>query len=180
MRRNDQFCHSKLQKIAANIEALSAKASRTPDRFRLAGRLARNPGETEAVCEIIVAGMKNGDPFVRTLPETPDGFALVHCAMWNVSMPVRKDMWVDAHPDQPGQEWDGEDFVLMSVWRDNVRAVVKDCRQEVWLKMTANDYISRLIAGGMPEKLAEGIADWISEIRDWDTPSTEVVEEEKQ
>ena len=162
----------KLLNIAARCQALAMQAWQEPQTCRIAGRLARNPKDVTALSEAIVNGARNGDPVISIIMETPMGVGLLNCAMWEVSMHWWEEMWNNIHPDQFGQAWEGEDFALMSVWREWVRAMIKACHQGAILAMTGDDYFNYLTTAGESEKVAEAIADWLSEINVGDTPST--------
>jgi hypothetical protein len=66
----------------------------------------------------------------------------------------------------------GDDFVVRAVWRENGRALIKECHQEAILAMTADEYCDKLTTAGESEEVAEVLAAWISKFREGDTPTT--------
>jgi hypothetical protein len=168
-----------LMKLAKKIGTLGSQAWEEPMAYRIVGRLVRDPNDLRAVSEAIIDGVKRRDAFFLEFTEGPDGFALLQISMEIVSRALWEELWNNAHPDRFGHAWDEEDFVLMSVWREKVRAMITDCRQHSVLAMSPEEYFAKLIAAGVTEEDAQQVTDWICEITAGDTPgSTQVVMEE--
>ena len=172
-------CFNELLKLAAKARQLADQVSRETEEYRMAGRLYRliqfrfsdlSEREVTAFAESHVDLAKTAeDPFA----DDPDGFCFLHCAIALVSYRVWEDLWNEKHPDRFGQAWDGEDFVLMSIWREKVRTIIKECRHDAVFVMTAEQYITKLIDAGASEEAAQGLAAWLSEVKyDGDAPST--------
>lgn len=88
-----------------------------------------------------------------------------HCAMTQVSYHMWEDLWNEKHPHRFEKAWDGEDFALMSIWRQKIQAMVKECRQGAALAMRAEEYVAKLIDNGASEETAVDLAEWLTEIR---------------
>lgn len=161
-----------LMKVAAKTETLALGASEESKAHRIAGRLARNSDDIEARCYAIVEGVKNGDAFFLEITGCQDGWLLLQISLEQVSYSMWETFWDSAHPDQFGLGWEGEDFVLMSVWRQKVRAMIRECHQEAILAMSVQKYFDHLTAAGQSEEVAQALAAWLSEIHAGDTPST--------
>lgn len=159
-----------LLKLAAKVGHLADHVSHEPAGYRIAGRVNRfihSPApdlkeqELTALAEAHVYLAKIGDdPFV----DSSCGFFLLQSALAQESYRLWEGLWNDNHPDRFGQPWEGEDFALMSVWREKVRGVIKECRQEAVLAMTGEEYVAKLIAAGADEHAAEDLSDWLSEV----------------
>jgi hypothetical protein len=162
----------KLLNIAARVGALSMQASKEPLSHRVSGRLARDPEDDWAVCEVIVDGVKNADSLIPITTEIPGGRVMLHIAMHEVSMHLWAEMWNEAHPDQFGMGRDGEDIALMSVWREKVLAMIKECHEDAILAMTPEKYFDQLTTAGASEEDAEILVEWISLIQVGGTPTT--------
>jgi hypothetical protein len=161
-----------LLNIAIRVEAPTSKVSQESQTYRIAGRLARDPYDVGALSKAIVNDAKGEHAFATTTIGVTIYHALLQHAMREVSMHVWEELWNEAHPDQFGLGLEGEDIVLMSVWREKVRAMIKECHQGAILAMTVEEYFDYLTAGGVSEEDAEALADWILEIRVGDSPST--------
>jgi hypothetical protein len=161
-----------LLNIAIRVEALATQVSQESQTYRIAGRLARDPYDAAALSKAIVNDAKCEHAFTSMTPEATMYRALLQHAMYEVSMHVWEELWNDAHPNQFGLGLEGEDIALMSVWREKVRAMIKECRQGAILNITVEEYFDDLKAAGESEEDAEALADWISEIRVGGTPST--------
>jgi hypothetical protein len=84
-----------------------------------------------------------------------------------------EDLWNEKHPDQLGQAWRGQDFALMSIWREKVRTRIQECRQGAVLAMSFAEYAAKLTEGGANEETAVDLAEWLSEVEyGGTTPST--------
>jgi hypothetical protein len=94
----------------------------------------------------------------------PNHFYLLQSAIEQVSYRLWEDLWNDKHPDCFGQAWEGENFGLMTVWREKVRSLLKECGQEAALAMTSEQYVVKLIAAGADEQAAEDLEEWLSEV----------------
>jgi hypothetical protein len=160
-----------LLNIAAKTDALARQAWKESKAQRITGRLARDPHDVGARSYFTVVGAKNGISFSPQIPEEQDGWFELQISMQEISYEMWEQLWNDAHPDRFG-EWDREDFTLMSVWREKVRTIIKECRQEAILGMTAEEYFNHLTAAGASGEDAQELADWILEIHAGDTPST--------
>jgi hypothetical protein len=169
MKIEKQQLGAKLLKIAAKVEALSMQASKEPESYRLLGRQAR---DQYAVCEAIVNGAKSGDSIISTIITEPIGQILLQFSICEVSMRMWEEIWNGAHPDRFGLAWEGEDFVLISVWREKVRAMIKACHQEAILTITVEEYFNQLIAAGDSEEDAEALIEWILDVQVGYTRST--------
>jgi hypothetical protein len=161
-----------LLELAARVERLARQASQEPETYRISGRLARDPHDVDAFSAAIVDDAKRGDARFPMIDEMPMGYALLQHAMRQVSMFMWEELWNGAHPDQFGLGWEGEDLALMSVWREKVRAMARECNQQAILAMTASEYVDRLTEAGVNEEDADTLAEWVLEIRVGDTPST--------
>jgi hypothetical protein len=154
--------------IAARVEALAMQVSQESQTYRIAGRLVRDPRDVGALFKTIVDDAKRGVDFTSIMTD----HALLQRAMHQVSMQLWEELWNDAHPDQFGLGWEGEDIALMSVWREQVRDLIKECHQGAILAMTVEEYLDYLTAAGVSEEVAEPLAEWILDIRVGYTPST--------
>jgi hypothetical protein len=169
---NDPSGMLKLLNIASRVEALARQASEESQTYRIAGRLARDPHDVRALFEAIIDGAKSGHAVTTMLVRTPKGHALLQKAMCQVSMHMWEGLWNTAHPDRFGQAWEGQDSVLMSVWRIEIQALIRHCHQEAILGMTAVEYVKSLITIGESEEVAEDLASWLEEVRLEDPPVT--------
>ena len=169
----------KLLKLATRAGQLAKQVSREPGEYRMAGRLSRlirfefselSEREVTAFAESHIDLAKTAeDPFA----DDPDGFYPLHWAIARVSYRMWEDLWNVEHPDRFGEAWEGEDFVLMSIWREKVRTIIKECRQDAVFVMTAEQYAAKLIRAGAGEEAAEELTAWLSEVKyEGDTPST--------
>ena len=170
--KKDPLGALELLKIASRVEALAMEASQETQMYRIGGRLARKPYDVEAFYKAIIDGTKRGDAVISDIIRESEDSALLQRAMWQVSTKLWEEMWNNAHPDQFGQAWKGEDSDLKSVWREKIRAMINECHQGAMLAMTVEEYFAQLTAAGHSEELAEALADWLSEIQGGHTPST--------
>jgi hypothetical protein len=161
-----------LMKIVTKTDALARQAWEESKADRITGRLARDPHDVGAFSHATVELAKKGGAFSPAITEDQDGWFLLQISMEEVSNAVWEQLWNDAHPDRFGEGWDGEDFALMSVWREKVRTMIRECHQEAILEMSAEEYFAQLTTAGESEEVAEALADWISVIHEEDTPST--------
>lgn len=170
---------AKLLKLATMAGQLANQVSREPEEYRMAGRLSRliqfefselSEREISAFAESHIDLAKTAeDPFA----DDPDGFYPLHCAIARVSYRMWEDLWNVKHPDRFGEAWEGEDVALMSIWREKVRTIIKECRQDAVFVMTAEQYITKLINAGTGEEIAQELAAWLSVVKyEGDTPST--------
>ena len=81
-----------------------------------------------------------------------------------VSGRLWEDLWNDKYPDRFGQAWNGQDFALMSVWREKVRAMIEECGQDAIFAMTAEEYVAKLIDASADEEAVETLVDWMSNV----------------
>jgi hypothetical protein len=175
------FAPMELMRLAKKVGMLASQAWDEPIAYRIVGRLVRDPNDLTAVSEAIIDGVKRRDVFFLDLMEGPDGFALLQMSIEIASRTLWEDQWNNAHPDRFGHAWDEEDFVLMSVWREKVRAMFRNCRQHSALALSPEEYFAKLIGAGVTEEDAQQITDWFWEITAGDTPgSTQVVMEEEK
>ncbi|HWH58858.1 MAG TPA: hypothetical protein VN682_14600 [Terriglobales bacterium] len=115
--------------------------------------------------------MTEGDP-VRH----PSGFYPLQLAIAQFSYRIWQDLWNEKYPDRFGQAWEGEDFQLMSAWREDVRRMIIECGQGAVLAMNAEEYVAKLIAANATGEAAEEMAEWLSELKyQGTTPSTQVI-----
>lgn len=161
---------TELLELAARVEQLAQRASQEPEAYRIAGRLTRDPHDVDAFAKAIVDSAKSRDILFPMIEEMPTGYALLQHAMRQVSLLMWEELWNGAHPDQFGSAWDGNDVVLMAVWREKVRIMAKECGQEAIFGMTPTEYFDKLIAAGVSEGEAEALAEWHWEIQAGGTP----------
>jgi hypothetical protein len=179
MKKEDRLLgFHELMKVAAKIDTLARQAWEESKAHRITGRLARDPDDFGARCYFTVEGVKKGNAFCLEPTGEQDGWLLLQISMQHVSYAMWVQLWNDAHPDRFGGAWDGEDFDLMSVWREKVRTMIRECHQEAILAMTVEEYIDQMTATGESDEVTEALADWISEIYAGDTPSTQVAKGE--
>jgi hypothetical protein len=158
--------NSALLQLAAKAERLASRASRESELHRIAGRLIRDPRDLDALSRSIVYGAKAEGHIFRDCLKTGTGFLLLQFAIVRVSELCWEDLWNDTHPHRFGHAWDGEDCELMSIWRENVCTLIKECHQEkLLLASDAYEYIARLIDAGASQEDAEELADWLSALR---------------
>ncbi len=103
--------------------------------------------------------------------KTGTGLLLLHCEMVELSYLKWERLWNKTHPDRLGQGLDGEDFELMSVWRQEVRTLI----EEWWPGMDvdvagAKQYIETLQMvwlppSSWPTSWLETLVDWLGEVR---------------
>jgi hypothetical protein len=151
----------RLIEIADRAQELADRAFPGRDAYRIAGRLFRNPRDPEAFAEAYVYQATTGNDL---LVGEPGHFFLLQCATGVVSFRLWEDLWNEKHPDRVGEAWDGEDFALMSVWREKVRAMIKQCDQNPVFDMTMEQYTAKLIDAGASEEEVAGLAVWMSEV----------------
>jgi hypothetical protein len=162
----------RLIEIADRAQELANCAFREPEAYRIAGRVIRSrihlelgniatEADTGALAEAHVHLAKAGDdPYAAH----PAHFFLLQCATQIVSCRLWEDCWNEKHPDRVGEAWDGEDFALMSVWREKVRAMIKQCDQNPVFGMTMKQYAAELIDAGASEEVVAGLVVWMSEV----------------
>ncbi|MFY9582915.1 MAG: hypothetical protein WAR21_00305 [Candidatus Acidiferrales bacterium] len=159
-----------LVNIAAKAGQLAYQASGEPEAYRLAGRLFRlleipvsdlQGQEVAAFAQAYVHHAKAGND---VFSGDPHHFLLLQCAVAQVSYPLWEQLWNDKHPDRFGQGWEGEDFALMSVWREKVRATIRECRQYAVFAMPCEEYVAKLIDAGASEEAVEMLVDWMSNV----------------
>lgn len=170
---------SALLSIATKARRLAYEVSREPRAYRRAGTLCRliefrfsslNEREVTAFAEAHIEQAKWGeDP----LADDPRGFCLLQIAIAQVSYHLWEYLWNEKHPNQFGKAWEGEDFALMSIWRQKILATIKQCRQGAVLAMSPEVYIAKLIESGASEETATDLTEWLSEVKcGGTTPST--------
>jgi hypothetical protein len=145
----------------------------------MAGRLNRlvqfkfsdlNEREVTAFAEAHVQSAQTGNDLFAGHPHT---FYLLQSAIVQVSYRMWEDFWNERHPDQLGEAWNGQDFALMSIWREKVRTMIQECRQGAVLTMSAEEYVAKLTEDGASEEAAVDLAEWLSEVEyGGTTPST--------
>src|SRR6266852_2900912 len=149
--------------IAAKAGQLAYQASREPESYRLAGRLFRDEigHDVEDYAEAVVYQARMGnDPYA----DDPRHFLLLQVFMQVVSGRLWEGLWNDKYPDRFGQAWNGQDFALMSVWGEKVRAMIKESGQDAVFAMTAEEYVAKLIDASANEEAVEMLVDWISNV----------------
>jgi hypothetical protein len=173
MKREDRLlCLHELMKVAEKTDTLAREAWEESKAHRITGRLVRDPEDVGALCYATVERVKKGDAFFLELTGGQDGWLLLQISMEQVSYAMWEQLWNDAHPDRFGGAWDEEDFDLMSVWRKEVRAMIKECDQEDILVMTVEEYFDQLTETDEGKEVADQLAGWISMIHEGDTPLT--------
>ena len=155
-----------LFQLATKAGRLASRASRESELHRIAGRLIRDPRDLDALSQAIVYEAKAEGHVLPDHLKTGTGFLLLQFAIARVSDLYWEDLWNEAHPHRFGHAWDGEDIELMSIWRENVRTLIKECHQE-WLFLVSNaeEYMARLVDAGASKEDAEELADWLSGLR---------------
>jgi hypothetical protein len=172
-------CSSELLMLAAKAGRLAGQVSRESEAYRLAGRLNRlvqfelsdlNEREITAFAEAyVVQAKETGDPFANDR----GWFYPLQSAIASVSYRMWEALWDENHADQLGEAWHGQDFALMSIWREKVRTMIKECRQGAVLAMSAEEYVAKLIEDGANDETAGELAEWLLEIEyEGTTPST--------
>jgi hypothetical protein len=157
--------NSELLQLATQANRIASRVSLESDESRrLAGRLARDPCDLDALARTTVQLAKEGGIFASCLEDGP-GLLLLQFAIAHVSDLCWEDLWNDAHHDRFGQAWDGEDIELMPVWREKVRTIIKECQQEWTLVSDVDDYVGRLVDAGADEGTVEALVDWVSDVR---------------
>jgi hypothetical protein len=170
---------SELMRLAAKAGRLADQVLREPEPYRMAGRLNRliqfqlselNEREISAFAEAHVDQAKGAQDAAAN---DPVAFYRLQCAIAVVSYHMWEDLWNEKHPDKFGEAWNGQDFALMSIWREKVRTMIQECRQGAVLAMTAEEYVAMVIESGASEEAAEQLAEWLSEVEyEGTTPST--------
>jgi hypothetical protein len=152
--------------LANKANRLSSRMTRESELHRNTGRLIRNPRDLDALSQSLVCEAKAEGDLLPEHLKTGTGFLLLQFAIERVSELCWEYLWNETHPNRFGQAWDGEDFELMSVWREKVRALINECHQE-WLLLLndAEEYAGKLIDAGASTECAEELADWLSEVR---------------
>jgi hypothetical protein len=170
-----------LLKIAAKAGQIAYRASHEPEAYRMAGRLNRlvqfqisDLGEEEiatfAQAHVYLASI--GDPLVGG----PSAFYSLQAAIAQVSYRIWEDLWNDKHPDSFEKAWNGQDFGLMLLWREKVRAMIEECHLYAVFAMAAEEYVAKLIGAGASEEAAEELAEWLADVKyEGTTRSTQVV-----
>ena len=151
-----------LLNIATKVGRLADQVSRESKASRITGRLIRDEHDVEALAESHILLARAGDDL---LADDSLGFVRLQLAMAQVSYRLWEDLWNEKYPDRFGQAWEGEDIELMSVWRKDVRVMVKECRQGGIFTMPAKEYVAKLIDCGASKETAEEQADWMSKVR---------------
>lgn len=169
---------SRLLKLATRAGRLADQVSRESEEYRMAGRLNRliqfqfsdlSERELTAFAESHVDLAKT----VESFADDPDWFCALHCAIALVSYRVWEDLWNVKHPDRFGEAWEGEDVALMSLWREKVRTLIKECHQDAVFAMTSEQYFTKLITASAGEEAAQELAEWLSVVKyEGDAPST--------
>jgi hypothetical protein len=170
--QNRLLSPSELVKLANKAETLAHHAGQERKEYRIAGRLARDPADARALCDATVEGVKSGNALSLEIIKEPSGWFLLQLAMVQASYGMWEELWNEAHPDRFGRAWEEKDFDLMAVWRVNVRTMIRECRQDAVLAMTAEEWFAKLSQVGVSEESAEALMEWISEIQVGDTRST--------
>lgn len=141
-----------------NVDRLAGRAIRS----RIASKRGMmTQGDIEALAEVHVHLTRVGaDPFAGH----PSHFLALQLAIGTVSFCLWERLWDNRHPGRIGEAWDGEDFGLMEVWREQVRSMIKECGQGAALAMTAAQYVNKLVEAGATSEAAEELAEWMSEV----------------
>jgi hypothetical protein len=172
-------CSDELLRLAVKAGRLANQVSSEPEAYRIAGRLNRliqfqpsdlSEREVTAFAESHVDLAKTAeDPF----SDDPDAFCALHCAIALMSYGMWESLWDLKHPDRFGEACKGEDADLMSIWREKVRTIIKECHQDAVFVMTAEQYITQLIDAGASTEAAEELGSWLSVVKyEGDAPST--------
>jgi hypothetical protein len=169
---------AKLLKLATTAGQLSYQLSRETETYRIAGKLARLAGvRTTGRFKQMAAALAEAHVDLATggvdpLAGDPRGFFLLQCALAQVSFRMWEELWNEKHTELLGKVWEGEDFELMSVWRERVRTMMMGCRQGKVLTMNSEEYVGALIESGATEQAAMDLVDWLSEVEYGATGST--------
>jgi hypothetical protein len=164
---------AELLEISARAQRLGQQASAEPQAYLTLGRLARDPHDMDAISRSIIDVARRGDFDFSKIDETPRGYISLQYALWHSSMLLWEEMWNDAHPDQFGCAWHMNDPALMSLWRERVRNMIKECHVDAILALSRDEYLNRLAMAGMCEKDAIALAEWIAKIHVGDPPLLE-------
>lgn len=152
-----------LLKLATAVGKLVSSASLESDTDRIAGKFLLDQTDMHAAAAAIVQLAIQGRlPFGGS----PGDFVLLQLAIAQVSHDLWEDLWNKNHHDRYGAAWaeTSQDFDLMKLWREKVRAIIKDCRQGAVLDMTCDDYVRKLREGGLEQEDTEGLTSWMSEV----------------
>ena len=142
-----------LMKVAEKTDTLVRQAWGESKEGRITGRLARDPYDFGALCYAIVEGVKNADAFSFEITGGQNDWLLLQVSMMQLSYAMWEVLWNETHPDRFGEACAGEDFDLMSVWRQKVRTMIRECRQEAILAMTVEEYFDQIAGIGRGEVL---------------------------
>jgi hypothetical protein len=154
-----------LLRLAAKANRLASQLIGASELQRLAGRLARDPHDSDALSRAMLYQAKS-DRILAEFLKAGTGLLLLQCVMERVSYLDWETLWNNAHPDRVGEAWEGEDFQLMSVWRKKVHTMIKECHQEWMLAVNdADEYIGKLLDAGASKEEATALADWLGEVR---------------
>lgn len=160
MNKNNSLLH-----LATRANQLASQLNAESELQRLAARLARDPDDLDALAGSVVYEAKSGGILAEFL-KTETGLVLLHVAIARVSYACWEELWNQAHPDRFGQGSDGEDFELMAVWRERVCTIIDECHQKWMLEIDdADEYTRKLQQAGASKEAAEGLADWLGNVR---------------
>jgi hypothetical protein len=159
--------NSKLLELVAKANRLVTDLNGLTELQRFAGRVARDPDDLDGGSYVFHA---RSESFLAEGLKTGTGLLLLHCEMVELSYLKWERLWNKTHPDRFGQGSDGEDFELMSVWRQEVRTLIEECGQGWMLEVAgAEQYIETLQEAGatieLADELAETLVDWLGEVR---------------
>lgn len=146
--------------LMAKVNQIAQQSSKEEEVWRAIGRMARAPHDIDVLLQatLQIAQARDGC-YQSTL-----GIEALQYALGYESNRSWERLWDEAHPDQLGQAWDGEDFALMSIWRKKVRILVQECHQELIFSMTTDEYKAWLTGLGCDEEIVGHLAEWRSEV----------------
>jgi hypothetical protein len=88
----------------------------------------------------------------------------LQCAAHIESCRLWEELWDAEHPGRLGEACVGEDFALVAVWCEKVRAMITQCGQDAVFAMPPEQYTAKLIDSGAGEEEAAELAAWMSEV----------------
>jgi hypothetical protein len=136
---------------------------------------------TDLYCFTLWAA-QNGKPILKQPhPQGWKDFYIIHAVVHEIGQRWWEHLWDEKHADRPGGAWQGQDFDLMRVWREKMRGLLRDCRQDAVFDMDYEGFITTMTDAGANPKEAEQAADWLADVMwedEGDTPSCAVVEAE--
>jgi hypothetical protein len=146
-----------LLRLAAKANGLATRLRDDVERPRLAARVVRHPEDVDARALSIVYDVKH-DGSLADAWRSDEGLVFLHCAIAQTTQLIRDDLWYDIHPDRLDQ--------LRAIWQERAVAAIRECGEEWILEVENRDeYIQVLLATGADKETAEGLADWLDNVR---------------